>query len=223
MECHSKWNVMGQRHVPPSENIFMARRIDNKIENLERQIIENNINPLKLFKRFLDDLFMIFLGSTFKLHKFLEEINNIHPSIQFTMNHTSLNSELERCECEAQESIPFLDTKVQIKNGKIVTDLYRKPTDRNQYLLTNSCSPASVTKNIPFSLALRIVRICSEEEARELRFSELKALLLARSYPGLRPCGRWTDRDSAGDQSMWFPSTPGSLIYRIFTKNIGEE
>ena len=117
---------MGQRHVPPSENIFMARRIDNKIEDLARQIIENNINPLKLFKRFLDDLFMIFLGSTFKLHKFLEEINNIHPSIQFTMNHTSLNSELERCECEAQESIPFLDTKVPIKGFEDLTTLRQR-------------------------------------------------------------------------------------------------
>ena len=38
--------AMGQRHVPSSENIFMARRIDNKIEDLARQIIENNINPL---------------------------------------------------------------------------------------------------------------------------------------------------------------------------------
>ena len=112
----------------------------------------------------------------------MEETYNIHPRIQFTMNHTFLNPELERFECKTQESIPFLDSECQIKNGKIVTDLYCKPTDRNQYLLKNSCSPASVIKNIPFSLALRILRICSEEEARELRFSEPKELLLARSY-----------------------------------------
>ena len=61
-------------------------------------------------------------------------------------------------------------------------DLYRKPTDRNQYLLTSSCHPAHVTKNIPFSLAYRIVRICSEPETRDLRLSELRKLLLARDY-----------------------------------------
>ena len=32
------------------------------------------------------------------------------------------------------------------------------------------------------SLAMRIVRICSEAETREMRFSELKSMLLARNY-----------------------------------------
>ena len=63
-----------------------------------------------------------------------------------------------------------------------MTDLYRKETDRNQYLLTSSCHPAYVTENIPYSLALRIVRICSLPEAREKRFSELKGFLLSRNY-----------------------------------------
>ena len=67
-----------------------------------------------------------------------------------------------------------------------MTDLYRKKTDRNQYLLTSSCHPAHTTQNIPFSLALRIVRICSLPEDREKRFSELKTLLLNRNYkPGI--------------------------------------
>ena len=65
---------------------------------------------------------------------------------------------------------------------KIHTDLYKKPTDRNQYLLTSSCHPSHVCESIPFSLALRIVRICSTIEAREVRFSELKEMLLAREY-----------------------------------------
>ena len=52
----------------------------------------------------------------------------------------------------------------------------------SQYLLTSSCHPAHVTDNIPFSLALRIVRICTHPEDREKRFEELKALLLSREY-----------------------------------------
>ena len=35
---------------------------------------------------------------------------------------------------------------------------------------------------MPFSLSLRIVRICSDKEKRENRFSELKTLLLNRKY-----------------------------------------
>ena len=39
-----------------------------------------------------------------------------------------------------------------------------------------------MTENIPFSLAYRIVRICSEPESRDKRLSELKELLLSRNY-----------------------------------------
>ena len=70
-----------------------------------------------------------------------------------------------------------------IVNGRIKTDLYRKETDRNQYLLTDSCHPIGCTKNIPYSLGLRIVRICSSTEDRDKRLNELKNLLLDRDYP----------------------------------------
>ena len=63
-----------------------------------------------------------------------------------------------------------------------MNDLYRKETDRNQYLLPSSCHPTHVTQNIPFSLALRIVRICTFSTDREKRFSELKDLLISRDY-----------------------------------------
>ena len=39
-----------------------------------------------------------------------------------------------------------------------------------------------MTTNIPYSLALRIVRICSDPEARDKRLEELECLLLARGY-----------------------------------------
>ena len=76
----------------------------------------------------------------------------------------------------------FLDTQCKIKDKKIIVDLFRKPTDRNQYLLPTSCHPNSVTKNIPYSLALRIVRICSETDTRDMRLNELKQMLLDRDY-----------------------------------------
>ena len=38
---------------------------------------------MKYMERFLDDIFLIFLGTIDKLHKFFEEINQIHPNIKF--------------------------------------------------------------------------------------------------------------------------------------------
>ena len=127
---------------------------------------------------------MIYTGTVQSLHTFLTELNNLHPTIKFTMSHTTPENNIGNpgCQCKQTDTLAFLDTACKIKNGKIVTDLYRKETDRNQYLLTSSCHPAQVTQNIPYSLALRIVRICSLIEDREKRFSELKDLLCSRNY-----------------------------------------
>ena len=174
---------MGSTPAPSYSNISMARRLDQKIKNtLQKNTLGNT--PLNLLKRFLDDIISIFYGSSKNIHKFLEEINKIHPAIKFTMQHTSIPGEDPnlRCSCPNKESIPFLDTLLTIKQGRVSIDLYRKPTDRNQYLLTSSCHPPQTTLNIPFSIALRIVRICTEEDQREQRFDELKQFLIDREY-----------------------------------------
>ena len=61
-------------------------------------------------------------------------------------------------------------------------DLFKKATDRNQYLLTNSIHPPDCFKIIPFSLALTIITICSQQEERDQRLQELKEFLVARKY-----------------------------------------
>ena len=94
------------------------------------------LNSLGFLKRFLDDLFKIYKGTTQNLHKIIQEMNNIHPSIKFTMSHTSNIHEdpSTRCDCPNRESIPFLDTSCKIIDGRIILDLYKK-TYRSQYVL----------------------------------------------------------------------------------------
>ena len=172
--------AMGSRPAPACANIFMAEKIDPNIVNIARKWGE-----MKFFKRFLDDLLSIFIGTTKNLHKFYEEINRIHPNIKFTMEHTTPQNEApeDKCSCPEKECIQFLDTSCSIEKGKVLFDLYRKPTDQNKYLLPDSCHPPSVTANIPFSLFLRITRICSTEKLKEKRFQELREMLLERKYP----------------------------------------
>ena len=92
--------AMGSPPIPSYANIFMAE-FDNVIWCLAMKYIENGAISLKLLKRFLDDIFLIFVGSTRKLHMFFEEINNIHPTIKLTMNHTSVPGEAteNKCDC----------------------------------------------------------------------------------------------------------------------------
>ena len=179
---------MGSKPAPSYANIFMAKQIDPKIRKLAKEI-QGGRDPIDLLKRFLDDIFLVYTGTVQSLHEFLVKLNTIHPSIKFTMSHTTPPAiENPVCDCKPEEAIQFLDTSCKIVEGKIITDLYRKETDRNQYLLPSSRHPAHVSTNIPYSLAMGIVRICAIKEDREKRFEELRDLLLARDYKHKENC-----------------------------------
>ena len=79
--------AMGSRPAPSYANLFMANKIDTKIVELANRL-ENETDPIHFFKRFLDDIFLIYTGTIESLHLFLSELNNLHPTIKFTMSHT---------------------------------------------------------------------------------------------------------------------------------------
>ena len=178
--------AMGTPIAPTYATIFMSD-VDDRIYKLAQDIAETE-NPIRILKRFLDDIFMIWKGKLTDLERFLEEINNLHPTIKFTYEHTCPfyctypQEILHDCFCYTSRSIPFLDTLVTIKNKTLVTDVYRKPTDRCQYLLPTSNHPAHISSSIPYSLCYRLVRIVSEKSTLEKRFNELKQLLQNRCY-----------------------------------------
>ena len=55
------------------------------------------------------------------LRFFLNSLNEFDPCIMFTYESN-------------KESIALPDIRVSLRNGKVFTDLYFKPTDRHQYL-----------------------------------------------------------------------------------------
>ena len=64
---------------------------------------------------------------------FLEHLNSLHPSIEFTM------------EMEEGGSLPFLDTLIKRnKDGTVDTSVYRKPTHTDHYLQYSSHHPSHV-------------------------------------------------------------------------------
>ena len=126
----------------------------------------------KLYKRFIDDLFFIWSSSEQELLQFLDHLNSRHKHIKFTISYDIKT-----------RSVPFLDMIVSIdNNGKIVTDLFKKPTAVCQFLQPNSCHPGHVTRNIPYSLSYRLLRICSNREMFLTRLEELRTDLIARGY-----------------------------------------
>ena len=93
----------------------------------------------------------------------------MYPTIKFTADWS-------------KASINFLDVTVSIAEGVIETDLYVKPTDSHQYLLSSSCHPFYCKKGIPYSQALRLNRICSNNEFFDKRCNDLEKYLLERGY-----------------------------------------
>ena len=112
---------------------------------------------------------MVWTHANEKLDSFIAYLNNNHPTIKFTSERSTT-------------SIPFLNVNIQLHNGKIETDLYCKPTDKHQYLLCSSSHPFYTKKSIPYSIALRLRRICSKADSFNIRATELELYLTKRGY-----------------------------------------
>ena len=147
--------AMGTRMAPSYANLFLAKFETDALSRAPFQ-------PF-IWWCYIEDIFMIRTRSVQDLNAFTSFLNDIDPTIKLT-------------------SIPFLDVNVSLHNGKIVTHLYTKPTDKHQYLLHSSCHPIHTKRAIPFSLALRLHHICSTNETFTLRTDELIEYLHKRGY-----------------------------------------
>ena len=148
----------------------MARKIDPRILELAANI-NNGDNPIKFFKRFLDDIFLLWQGTADDFAEFMDLLNNFHTNIKFKKEGDFTNRSTE-----------FLDVSIRMAGKTLITDLHVKPTAANQYLMPSSVHPEHISNNIPFSLAFRIRRICSREEDFNMRLSQFRIKLLERNY-----------------------------------------
>ena len=153
--------AIGTKMAPPYAILFLAE--------LEEAFLQTCEFKPKAWYRYIDDIFMIWTHGEDKLKEFLEKLNNFHKTIKFTWEWSA-------------DSVNFLDVKVSLKNGVFSTDLYVKPTDTHQFLHPSSCHPFHCKKAIPFSQALRLNRICSDDSAFENRCEDLYDWLRERGY-----------------------------------------
>ena len=65
-----------------------------------------------------------------------------------------------------------------------MTDLLVKSTNKHQFLDPNSSQPYHYKKGIPYSQALRLNKICSNNEDFNKRCNDLKRSLMEREYNG---------------------------------------
>ena len=112
---------MGTRMAPNYAIIFMHYFETNFLTNYPKQ-------P-KIWLRFINDIFMIWKDEKQELEKFLEALNNHHPTIKFTYTMD-------------QNEIPFWDTIVyRSATNRIYIRIFHKPTDQKHYLHYHSAHP----------------------------------------------------------------------------------
>ena len=71
--------AMGSRAAPAYANTFLG--------NLENKFLNNETLKPIYYKRFIDDIFMIFPHSPEHLNIFMNNMNRIHPSMKFTFEY----------------------------------------------------------------------------------------------------------------------------------------
>ena len=126
----------------------------------------------KLYRRYIDDIFFVWTGDEAELLQFIDHLNKFHPFLKFK---ASYNFETR--------SVDFLDTIISITNNNLIkTNLYEKAGKKCSYLITSSCHPKHNIENIPYSLALRLKRICSDNLDFIKQLENLREKLLSRGY-----------------------------------------
>ena len=156
--------AMGTRMAPSYASLFMGY--------LEKDILLKAVHKPLVWFRYLDDIFFIWPHGEEKHAEFLEMANRNQYGMVFETSQESISN----------KSVPFLDIKVILKNGKIKTDLHQKPTDKHQYLNFSSSHPYKQKANLPYTLALRIRRICSDISDFHAHCDKLTKILRARGY-----------------------------------------
>ena len=117
----------------------------------ERTTILAFFHLIYFWKRFIDDIFIICLGS----YTQLESLMAFMKTISLTIKHTFTYS---------KKTVSFLDVQVYLsKSRKLKTKLYRKPTDCMKLLQFHSYHPLSCKEGIIYSQALRYNMIISED------------------------------------------------------------
>ena len=115
-----------------------------------------------------------------------------------------------------------MDTTVHITDdGRLKTKLHTKPTDRQNYLHRNSAHPNPLLKSIPFGQALRVKRICSDEEEYKTSIKQLKESFLKRGYRN-EEINQQLDRANNVERDSLFESktkTPNNRVMLITKYN----
>ena len=158
--------TMGSKCSPSYACIYMG--------DVEKHLLFLADNKILFWKRYIDDIFLIYSGSTGDFQNYMKVINEVYETIKFT------------CEISTQQ-IDFLDTTVFKgprfeKTGILDIKTHVKPTNKQLYVHAKSYHPKGCKKGIITGEALRYLRTNSNEDTFKQWMSKHKSNLKGRGY-----------------------------------------
>ena len=136
--------ALGSPVSPVVANLYM--------EYFDYRDLTSAVNPPRLWKRYVDDTFVILQQS--QKNKFLQQINSVDLSINFTTE-----------ESRQDGSMPFLDTLLTPQeNGTLTTSVYWKPTHTDLYLLWDSHLSLACKYSVINTLTHMAKAVCSNSK-----------------------------------------------------------
>ncbi|GFO41068.1 hypothetical protein PoB_006757300 [Plakobranchus ocellatus] len=172
LKCNSFWfadDMWLQIHGVAMDTCMAPSYANLFMDELEEELLASAATKPKIGLRYIDDIFLIWTHGRSNLDVFIAHANDFHASIKFSSTISSFH-------------VPFLDV-MGLSDDILHTDLYSKPTDTFKYLQWASCHPYHTKRNISYSLAIRLIRICSSEEALANRLRQLSLHPQTRGYP----------------------------------------
>jgi hypothetical protein len=155
--------VMGNSLSPIVSNIFM--------EHFEKLALDSAPYKPSLWRRYVDDTFAVWPHGSERLQDFFDHLNNLRPSICFTM------------EIKSDNAVSFLDVLVIREGTALVTQVYRKPTHTGRYLNFKSNHPPYVKRGLIKSLYDRAATICQGRQDLVKEVNNLRHDLQLNDYP----------------------------------------
>lgn len=162
-----KGTSMGASFAPEYACLYLGLWELEYVSNPERNRFKDNI---KMYCRFIDDIFLLFKGSQTDLIEFHDYLNKTNKNIRLSLDYS-------------KDKIHFLDLTISRgEDQKLHTTLFRKPTDRNSILHYHSFHPQHLKDNIPYGQFQRLRRICDQETEFKTQSDLMSKRFQERSY-----------------------------------------
>ena len=124
------------------------------MEVLEARHLTRLAGPNVIWYRYVDDILAIVPQRT-NVNNLLQQLNEVHPRIKFTV-------EEERDDC-----LPFLDVVLRKADGKLRFSVYRKPTNKDDFIHYFSAHSMRTKEAVVVGFYLRALRVSSPEYLEE--------------------------------------------------------